>query len=164
MFSLLLHKFRFIGQLPYIKIILWNSKKVNNGSNPIKSSEIWLTTPEPRKKHTKKQPSPVKTEKAVFGFPAYISVLEKRFFNWSWQKVNRPWQPRTVCPRGLPAGADNVTWTHTVLLPLEPESSASADSAISANHIRWASFLPQLTIRLKYYIKLILICQENELC
>ena len=30
-------------------------------------------------------------------------------------------------------GADNVTWTHTVLLPLEPESSASADSAISAN-------------------------------
>ena len=37
--------------------------------------------------------------------------------------------------KGLSIGADNVTWTHTVLLPLEPESSASADSAISAGDL-----------------------------
>ena len=35
--------------------------------------------------------------------------------------------------KNIPTGADNRSWTCMVLLPLEPESSASAYSAISAN-------------------------------
>ena len=40
----------------------------------------------------------------------------------------------TSKPESLLVGADDGTWTHTVLLPLEPESSASANSATSAKY------------------------------
>ena len=45
--------------------------------------------------------------------------------------------PLSVDKSAFFVGADDETWTHTVLLPLEPESSASANSATSAYLIVW---------------------------
>ena len=52
------------------------------------------------------------------------------------------------------SGADEGTWTHMRLLSLEPESSASADSATSAYLI----LSPKLEL-LSYYITAVLFCQ-----
>ena len=128
----------------------WKSPNKKNllSGNPPESEILWKRslTPYRQTKEVVVPPLPRLSghfilRKQIFPLQKTASISRPSFAGFELQKRNihlrrepTVWKRKT-CGERLAhhrLGADEGTWTHTVLLPLEPESSASANSATSA--------------------------------